>query len=179
MYRGHLIHPDTSVALYATLSPSLRQFDYVRQLGDNINLSAGHGDTQSKDITLNDPDGKPVSLSSLKGKYVLLDFWASWCGPCRQENPNLLKAYEDYKGKNFTILSVSMDKARDAWVQAVQQDHLPWTQVSDLKAFDSPAAQEYKVSAIPSNFLINPSGKIIATNLRGELIGRKLAEVIR
>lgn len=178
MYRGHVIHPDTSVALYGTLSPSLRQFDYVRQLGDNINLSAGQGDTRSKDITLDDSEGKPVSLSSFKGKYVLVDFWASWCGPCRQENPNLLKAYDDYKDKNFTILGVSMDKVRDAWVQAVRQDHLPWTQVSDLKAFDSPVAVAYKVSALPSNFLIDPSGKIVATNLRGELLGRKLAEVL-
>jgi peroxiredoxin len=178
MFRGHMVHPDTSVELYGRLSPSLRQFSYVKQLGDNINLSAGHGDTNAKELTLDDADGKPVSLSSLRGKYVLLDFWASWCGPCREENPNLLKAYDTYKGKNFTILSVSMDKSKDAWLQAVSQDHLPWTQVSDRKAFDSPVAQAYKVSALPTNFLIDPAGKIIATNLRGILLNNKLAEIL-
>jgi peroxiredoxin len=177
--RRQSISPASGVELYGVLSPTLKQYEYVRTMGSNIDMYAGRGDTRSKDLTLNDTDGKPVSLSSFKGKYVLLDFWASWCGPCREENPNLVKAYNEYKEKNFTILSVSMDKSKEAWLQAVQQDRLPWTQVSDLKAYDSPVAVEYKVSALPSNFLIDPSGKIIATNLRGALLDNKLGEVLR
>jgi peroxiredoxin len=128
------------------------------------------------DFMQNDTTGKAVKLSDFRGQYVLVDFWASWCKPCRAENPNLLAAYKKFKDKNFTILGVSLDeeRSRRAWLGAVQKDSLPWTQVSDLQGFKSKAAEMYGVTAIPSNFLIDPSGKIIARNLRGEELEKKL-----
>src|SRR5664279_4639151 len=115
----------------------------------------------------NDTTGKPISLSSFKGKYVLVDFWASWCGPCRAENPNVLKAYIEFKDKNFTILGVSLDKDKDAWEKAIGDDKLAWTQVSDLKFWNSKAVEIFQFQGIPFNVLIDPQGKIIAQELRG------------
>jgi peroxiredoxin len=132
------------------------------------------------DFTQADVNGVPVKLSSFKGKYVLIDFWASWCGPCRQENPNVVKVYNKYKDKNFTILGVSLDRpeGKNDWLAAIKNDGLNWTQVSDLKFWQNEAAALYFISAIPSNFLIGPDGKIIAKNLRGDDLESKLEEVL-
>jgi peroxiredoxin len=126
-----------------------------------------------------DTNGKTVSLSSFHGKYVLLDFWASWCGPCRAENPNVVKAYNNFKGKNFTILGVSLDRPgkKDAWLKAIHDDHLTWNHVSDLKFWDSETAKLYGIQAIPQNLLLDPSGKIIGKNLFGDDLEKKLAEI--
>lgn len=133
---------------------------------------------QAIDFTANDVNGNPVSLSSFKGKYVLVDFWASWCGPCRAENPNVVKAYNKYKDKNFTILGVSLDEDGAKWKEAIAHDKLNWTQVSDLKGWKSEPAGKYGVKAIPANFLIDQDGKIIGHNLRGDKLEEKLAEVL-
>jgi peroxiredoxin len=126
-----------------------------------------------------DTNGKMLSLSSFKGKYVLLDFWASWCGPCRAENPNVVKAFNSYKGKNFTILSVSLDRPgkRDNWIKAINKDGLTWNHVSDLKFWDNDAAKLYGIQAIPQNFLIDPNGKIIGKDLFGDALEKKLGEI--
>jgi len=126
-----------------------------------------------------DTAGKMVALSSFKGKYVLVDFWASWCGPCRGENPNVVKAYNRFKGQKFTILGVSLDQptGKDKWIAAIKKDGLTWTQISDLKYWKNEAAQLYGVNAIPQNFLLDPDGKIIAKNLRGDDLDNKLEEL--
>ncbi|GAB3706385.1 TlpA disulfide reductase family protein [Spirosoma flavus] len=134
---------------------------------------------QAPEIALSDTTGNPVPLSSLRGKYVLLDFWASWCGPCRAENPNVVRMYNKYKDKGFAIYSVSLDQAKANWTKAIRNDNLTWTHVSDLKFWQSAAAQQYGVQAIPATFLLDKDGKIIAKNLRGEALEQKLEEVLK
>ena len=131
------------------------------------------------DFTQTDDKGNEFKLSSLKGKYVLVDFWASWCVPCRAENPHLLKAYNQLKDKGFEIVGISLDETKAAWLNAVKHDGMPWIQVSDLKGFKSEIAVQYGISAIPQNFLINPQGAIIAKNLRGEDVNEKIAAFIK
>jgi thiol-disulfide isomerase/thioredoxin len=122
-----------------------------------------------------DKAGNLFSLSQLRGKYVLIDFWASWCGPCRNENPNVLAAYKKFSSKNFTVLGVSLDKDKDAWLNAIKEDKLEWKQISDLKYWNSAATALYNLEGIPFNVLIDPQGKILASDLRGE----KLEEALK
>ncbi len=131
------------------------------------------------ELSLDDADGKAIPLSSFKGKYVLVDFWASWCGPCRMENPNVVKAYSEYKNKNFAILGVSLDKDKGAWQKAVKDDNLSWAQVSDLKYWNSHAVEVFQFQGIPFNILVDPQGKIIAQELRGADLENKLKEVLQ
>jgi peroxiredoxin len=134
---------------------------------------------QAPEIAMPDLAGKTVTLSSFKGKYVLVDFWASWCGPCRTENPNVVEAYNRFKEKNFTILGVSLDQDKSAWQQAIAKDNLTWTHISDLKQWESAAVPAYGIEGIPFNVLLNPEGKIIASGLRGEGLIKKLEEVLK
>ncbi|MEP6674732.1 MAG: TlpA disulfide reductase family protein [Ferruginibacter sp.] len=131
------------------------------------------------DITMPDTEGKSFSLSSLKGKYVLVDFWASWCGPCRAENPNVVAAYKKFSNKNFTVLGVSLDKDKDAWLAAIKEDGLNWKHISDLKYWNSAAVGLYGFDGIPYNVLIDPQGKIIATGLREGALQEKLSEILK
>lgn len=130
-------------------------------------------------FTQKDMDGKPVSLSDYKGKYVLVEFWASWCSPCRAESPNLLKQYASYKDKGFEILGVSVDSDKGKWLDAIKKDGLTWTQVSDLNGWENEARKLYGISGVPANFLVNPEGKIVGTHLTGEKLNQKLAELLQ
>ena len=166
--------------MYINLSPALKATEPGRLLGIAINeLKATAIGVAAPDFTQNDADGTPVKLSSFRGRYVLIDFWASWCGPCRQENPNVVKVFNKYKTKKFTILGVSLDRpdGKADWLAAIKNDNLTWPQVSDLKYWNNEAAALFFVRSIPQNFLIDPNGKIIAKGLRGEDLENKLAEI--
>jgi peroxiredoxin len=136
--------------------------------------------SMAMDFTQADTSGNPVSLSSFRGKYVLLDFWASWCGPCRQENPNVVANFKKFSSKNFTVLGVSLDRPgqKDRWLQAIYKDNLTWTHVSDLQFWNNAVAQQYRVQGIPKNWLIGPDGKIVAKDLRGPALEQKLCELL-
>jgi peroxiredoxin len=149
--------------------------EYTANMAKMKLLSVG---TIAPEFTQNNAENIPVSLSSFKGKYVLVDFWASWCGPCRGENPNVVVVYNQYKDKNFTVLGVSLDNDKDAWLKAIEKDGLTWTQVSDLKSWQNAVGQLYMIHSIPSNFLIDPTGKIIAKNLRGDELLKKMKELL-
>lgn len=133
---------------------------------------------QAPVISAQNPEGKVINLADFKGKYVLVDFWASWCAPCRQENPNLVATYQRFKNQNFTVLGFSLDDNEEAWKKAIVADNLDWAQVSELKQWDSPTALTYNVTAIPASFLIDPTGKIIAKNLRGEQLNQFLEKIL-
>ena len=149
----------------------------LKEVADALKINGIGG--KSPEFTLSSQDNIPVSLASFKGKYVLIDFWASWCGPCRQENPNVVKAFNQFKNKNFTILGVSLDEDKAAWQQAIKKDNLTWQHVSDLKGWNSQVAALYGVKAIPANFLLDTNGKIIAKDLRGEDLVNKLSEILK
>ena len=152
---------------------------YGKQLSDLVKaLKVTAIGAEAPDFTLSDTSGNPVSLSSYRGKLVLVDFWASWCGPCRRENPNVVKAYAKFHPKGLEILGVSLDQKHDKWVAAIEKDNLSWQHVSDLKGWGNVVGKQYAVRAIPGNFLIDKDGKIIAKNLHGDDLDKKLAEVL-
>ncbi len=166
--------------LYNMLGPQLKSTAMGQYIAQQIAEGKINGNgTLLPDFMQADTSGIPVKLSSLRGNYVLVDFWASWCGPCRQENPNLVAAFNKYKGKKFTVLGISLDKAKEAWIDAIHMDGLAWTHISDLQGWQNSVAQQFQIFNIPQNFLIDPDGKVIGKNLRGPALERKLARVLR
>ncbi|GHE29856.1 TlpA disulfide reductase family protein [Sphingobacterium griseoflavum] len=162
-------------------SKRLRESQVGQQIAARMKQIKGISEgAVAPDFTLPDTEGKEYSLSDFKGKYVFLDFWASWCGPCRGENPNVLAAYNKYKDheKGFTVLGISLDKSRDEWIKAIEEDGMPWTQLSELTGFKTPSVALYEIAGIPDNYLIDPNGIIVASNLRGAALEEKLDEIL-
>lgn len=161
------------------MDASIAGSDYVKQLADREKLlSKLLPGMPAPDFTMNDSTGNAIALSSFKGKVVLVDFWASWCSPCRAENPNVVKAFKKYSPKGFTVFGVSLDTDRQKWIAAIAKDQLTWTHVSDLVGWKNAAAKQYGVMSIPANFLLDKEGKIIGSNLRGADLDKKLEEVL-
>lgn len=173
---------DKKAAIFNQLTPEARSNAPAKRIAHSIRVNelTGIGKT-AMDFTQNDTSGKPVSLKDFRGKYVLVDFWASWCVPCRGENPNVVAAYNKYKDKNFTVISVSLDQpnGKDKWLDAIRKDQLTWTNVSDLKFWNNAVAKQYDINSIPANLLLDPDGKIIAKDLHGAELDKKLSEVLK
>lgn len=179
-YAGYSIDAEKIDPLFKKIPLEQRNYSTGKTLKDQIAVARLTGiGKPALNFTQNDTLDRPVSLTNFRGKYVLLDFWASWCGPCRRENPNVVAAYNKYKDKGFSILSVSLDQpgAKEKWMKAIHDDNLTWTHVSDLKFWENAVAKEYGIQAIPQNFLIDPSGTIIAKDLRGEDLEKKLGGI--
>lgn len=184
LYRdfSYRLSPEEIRSNLALLDPSLAQTPYVQTLEELIGtLEVVAVGKQAPDFTANNEDGNPVKFSEHldgEGEYVLLDFWASWCGPCRRENPNIVRAYNKYKDKGFDVFAVSLDKSKERWLEGIEKDSLTWTHVSDLLFWDSEPAKLYGVRAIPANFLIDKNGIIVAKNLKGEDLDKTLNDLL-
>ena len=181
-YAGYDIDYDAVYPLFSALPAGIKESYSGKILSDKLEIAKKtRVGMYAMDFTQNDTAGMPVKLSSLRGKYLLVDFWASWCGPCRAENPNLVAAYNQYKDKGFTVLGVSLDRpgAQEKWMKAIHDDKLFWTQVTDLKFWDNEVAKLYGIQSIPANYLLDPQGKIIAKGLRGDALKAKLAEIYK
>lgn len=166
--------------LYRVLDPIAQQTYAGKQLGKRLEVLKRSSLGQTiKDFAQNDANGKTVKLSDFKGKYLFIDFWASWCGPCRAENPNVLKAYQTFKDKNFDVLGVSLDNDPAKWKKAISEDGMPWVQISDLKGYENEISAYYGIQAIPSSFLLDPNGVIIAKDLRGTMLHKKLSDILQ
>ena len=165
-------------SLSTRLKKDLPNSKYVKDFTQGVdNMRSTVVGAMAPEISLPNPQGETKKLSDLRGNVVLIDFWAAWCGPCRRENPNVVKAYNKYHDKGFEVFGVSLDRNREDWVKAIEKDGLVWTQVSDLKYFNSEAAQKYNINSIPATFLVDRDGKIIARNLRGAALDQKLEEI--
>jgi peroxiredoxin len=167
---------DSLVTDLDTRYPNTKMITTLKQQLDEMRaLSIGQ---PAPEISLPNPEGQTVNLSDLRGKYVLIDFWAAWCKPCREENPNVVRLYNKYNEKGFEVFGVSLDRTKEAWLRGIEEDGLEWTQVSDLQYFNSEAAAAYQINAIPATYLIDPEGNIIAKDLRGPSLERKLEELL-
>jgi peroxiredoxin len=167
-------------SIYASFTGDAKKGPFAAMLDKTVaSAEIGRVGSVLPEFTQNDASGKSVSLSSLRGKYVLIDFWASWCGPCRAENPNVVKAFNAYKSKGFTILGVSLDQDKAKWLEAIKKDGLTWTHVSDLKYWNNAVAKQFGIESIPANFLIDPNGVVIGKDLRGEELEKVLAKNIK
>lgn len=168
------------LGLFNNLKGKAKESAYSKRIKDKLaieeKLAVGK---VAPNFTQNDSTGKTISLASLKGRYVLIDFWASWCGPCRRENPNLVKTYQKHSGKGFEILGVSLDNKKEPWLKAIKQDNLTWQHVSDLKGWQNAVSSDYGINSIPANLLLDPEGRIIAKDLRGQKLEDKLAELFK
>ena len=194
IFAANILVPSTEVNYLDAFTQSLgRRFPSSHMSRDYVAYRLRQGEKQRREVSqarpanegqpapevmLTDASGKQTALSSFRGKYVLLDFWASWCAPCRAENPNVVAAFHKFKDQNFTIVSVSLDNNKEAWLSAVKSDGLSWFQASDLKGWSSPIATAYSVESIPANFLIDPKGRIVAHNLRGNQLYEALQEIL-
>ena len=167
-------------SVYHLFAPELQSTRFLQSVATHIKgIRASANGKLAPDFTQNNINGHPVSLSEYKGRYVLIDFWASWCGPCRRENPNLIAVYNQFKNKNFNIIGISLDEHKKDWLKAIEDDKLPWDQLSDLKGWANVAAALYAVKAVPQNFLIDPAGNIIAQNLHGGELKKQLEKLIK